>query len=270
MNLIVAVIQMNSNKNWEINLDKIINKCLIAKNNGADFISLPENAFQMPILQDFYIETEDKHPAIEQLSNIAKKLKIWIHLGSLAILNSNGHIFNRSYIFDNEGTVVGTYDKINLFNARVEDENHYNESAVFTPGNKIEFTNSPWGNLGLSICYDIRFPIIYNRLAAKECKIIFIPAAFTYFTGKAHWNILLRARAIETQCFIVAAAQCGIHNGLKKTYGHSSIVDPWGNVIACTGNREDIIYGTINMIEIENVKNKISINFDNIFQQLKL
>lgn len=264
MNLIVAVIQMNSNKDWKINLDKIINKCLIAKNNGADLISLPENAFQMPILYDFYTEVEDKHPAIKQLSNLAKKLKIWIHLGSLAILDSSGHIFNRSYVFDNKGAVVGRYDKINLFNAMIGDKSHYKESLVFTPGNKIEFINSPWGNLGLSICYDIRFPIIYNRLAARKCKIIFIPAAFTYFTGKAHWNILIRSRAIETQCFIVAAAQCGIHNGIKRTYGHSSVVGPWGNFIARTRNKEDIIYATINTTEIEKVKNKISINFNDI------
>jgi predicted amidohydrolase len=171
-------------------------------------------------------------------------------LGSLAIKAGPGKVTNRSYLVDAAGEIAARYDKLHLFDVDLADGERYRESAAVAPGSNAVVAPTPWATLGLSICYDLRFPYLYRALAQAGAQILTVPAAFARTTGQAHWHVLLRARAIETGCYVLAPCQCGTHGGGRPTYGHSLIVDPWGRILADGGDEPGIVTATLDLAEV--------------------
>lgn len=188
----------------------------------------------------------------------AARNRIWLHIGSLAVLTDNGKLANRSYIIDREGVIRGTYDKLHLFDVDLPTGESWRESNVYSAGSGVVLVNgTPVGKLGLTICYDLRFPGLFARLAESDADVIAVPAAFTVPTGKAHWHVLLRARAIEAGLFVVAAAQVGRHEDGRETYGHSLVVDPWGDVLLDMGEQSGVGFADIDLKRIPDVRSRI-------------
>ncbi len=266
----IACIQLNSSDNVDSNL-KVINSYIKkAAKLGAKIIALPENCLFMkaPGVKFETLQLKKIEEAISNLSLIAKKNNIWLLIGStLAKSKKMGKFYNRSYLINNKGKVVTSYDKIHLFDVKLSKNESYLESNNITPGNKAVTIKTPLGILGLSICYDLRFPQLYRILAKSGAEIIFVPAAFTRKTGEAHWLILLKARAIENGCYIIAPAQTGLHPGGRATYGHSLIIDPWGEIIADGGNNPGIILAEINIEKVNKIRQIMpSLGHDRLFR----
>ena len=177
--------------------------------------------------------------------------------GSLAVRLPDGRVANRSVLFDKEGRVAARYDKIHLFDVDLGNGESYRESATIAPGDRAVIAKTPWGPIGLTVCYDLRFPHLYRTLAQRGANFIAIPAAFTRTTGQAHWHVLQRARAIETGCYVFAPGQCGTHAEDRQTYGHSLIVDPWGAVLADGGEQVGIITARIDPAQVAAARRKI-------------
>jgi predicted amidohydrolase len=174
----------------------------------------------------------EDNPAIAEVAAIARKHGLFLHLGSLAVALPDGRFANRSVLFGPDGAIIETYDKIHLFDATLPGLRDYRESATYAGGDRAVVSDAPGFRLGFTICYDVRFPALHRALAEAGAEVLAVPAAFTKPTGEAHWHVLLRARAIETGCFVLAAAQSGSHENGRQTYGHSMIIDPWGKVLA--------------------------------------
>ena len=219
-----------------------------AADAGADLVSLPECAALIePDRAAFRrkVVAEEKHPALGAFVSLARELGIWIHVGSLAVRCGDDGIANRTYLIDGRGCVITRYDKIHMFDVDLANGETFRESDSYRPGTRAVFADLPWGRLGLTICYDVRFPALYGHLARCGALFIAVPSAFTRRTGSVHWEILLRARAIETGSWIFAAAQCGSHGGGRESYGHSLIVDPWGQVVADGGEDVGVVVADI-------------------------
>ena len=262
----VACIQMNSQDSLQKNILFAKKKIYYASKKGAKLILLPENCFLISentkkLIENTY--SEIMHPGINEIKKIAKNKKLFIIIGSVNIKEKR-NIYNRSILIDNKGKIKGRYNKIHLFSANLPNKEFYDEKKVFTPGKKLCLANLPWGKIGMTICYDLRFPNLYRKLAKKGAFFISIPSSFTKFTGKLHWHTLLKARAIETGCYIFAPAQFGSHPGKKKTFGHSLIVDPWGKIIKEAKNNQTVIISEINTKTVEVFRKSIpSINLEN-------
>ena len=197
-------------------------------------------------------------PVLKMAKDFAKKNKVNINLGSLVLrIKNKTKLVNRSFFINNYGVIKKTYDKIHMFDVKINNKERYQESSLFNAGNKIIFTKINNIKLGMTICYDLRFPNLYRQLAKKDCSIILVPAAFTRPTGKDHWEILNRSRAIENNVFILATGMCGNHHMQRKTYGYSLIVDPWGKIVNNTKNRPSILNSTINISEVKKIRKKI-------------
>ena len=187
------------------------------------------------------IVAEEDDPVLSAAREEAARTGLWIHLGSLAIRGgSDGRFLNRGYVIDATGAIRARYDKIHLFDVDLPDGGRWRESEAYQPGARAVVVETPWGRLGLSICYDLRFPDLYRALSDAGATMLAVPAAFTVPTGKAHWHILLRARAIEAGAFVVAAAQTGTHADGRETYGHSLVIDPWGEIVADLGDERGV------------------------------
>ncbi len=229
----VVCFQTNSSDIPQENID-MLEKLFSFQQNKIDLICLPEC---VSIFTDSkrtindYIKNSHKL-FIEFIKSKAKKLKTYILIGSFPYLKKNKKFYNRSILIDRSGEEICYYDKINLFDVSLGNNESYFESRHYDPGNKIKLVDLPWGKLGMSICYDLRFPSLYKKLAKKGSIFFSIPAAFTHTTGKSHWHALIRTRAIENGCYVFAAAQCGKHKNGRRTFGHSLIVDPWGNIVS--------------------------------------
>jgi predicted amidohydrolase len=218
----------------EVNLSFIESQVSSLVSRGAQWIVTPENAIVFGTKQDYHAHAEflGQGPVQKTLSDIARKYSVWLVAGSFPIRTHYG-VTTTMLIYNNHGELAASYDKLHMFDVDVEDNHRrYRESEIFQPGDQIQVVSTPFGELGLSICYDIRFPHLYSALRNSGAQIILVPAAFTAVTGRAHWEVLLRARAIETQCWIVAVNQGGIHPGGRETWGHSMVIDPWGNIVA--------------------------------------
>jgi len=206
---------------------------------GAKLIFTPEMSGRLDrdrIRLTASLYTADTDPVLAAAGAASARHKVWVQLGSLALAGgSEGRLLNRGFLLNASGDVAAKYDKIHLFDSNLPNGERYRESSSYAPGDRAVVAASPWGGLGLSICYDVRFPALYEALANAGAQIIAVPAAFTRPTGRAHWHVLLRARAIETGCFIVAAAQTGEHEDGRATYGHSLVVSPWGEVLLDMG-----------------------------------
>jgi predicted amidohydrolase len=260
MILRVACIQPNAKPDLATNLDEIERWIRAARTDGAQFIATPENTSGIYANRAALIGSalsEEDHPAIARFAQMARETGAWILIGSLSILLDSGKLANRSFLFSPSGAVVARYDKIHMFDADPTDGQAYRESATFEPGRAAVVAETPFGSLGLSICYDVRFPALYNALAQGGASMITVPAAFTVPTGTAHWHVLLRARAIETGTFIVAPGQTGEHAGGRLTYGHSLIVSPWGEILADGGTAEGFVAADCDMDDVAKARRMI-------------
>jgi predicted amidohydrolase len=221
---------------------------------GADYVQTPEvsNMMQLNRTELFkHLATEDDDASLKAYRALAAELKIHLHVGSLALLATPERAANRSFLIGPDGHVLASYDKIHMFDIDLPNGETYRESANYQPGETAVISDLPWGRIGLTICYDVRFPALYRALAETGASFLAIPAAFTQKTGEAHWHTLLRARAIENGCFVFAAAQGGVHENKRATYGHSLIIDPWGKVLAeATGNEPGVIMARIDPVKV--------------------
>ncbi len=241
MSLKTAVINLRSGPDIKANLAMAESWIRKAAGAGGKFIVTPENTLimqQSPKQLFAAISDEANTQAIGFFADLAKNLSIYLLIGSMAIKLSKDKAANRSYLFGPNGDIMARYDKMHMFDVRINENETWQESANFTAGTKPVITDIDDFKLGLSICYDLRFANLYKYYALKGANILSIPAAFTQITGKAHWQVLLQARAIETSSYVVAAAQGGEHFGGRKTWGHSMIIDPWGDIIAHIDNDE--------------------------------
>jgi predicted amidohydrolase len=201
---------------------------------------------------------EDEDRVLRACRDAARQKGIWVHLGSLAIRVADGKVANRGFVIDDEGVVRTRYDKIHLFDVDLPTGESWRESAVYAGGREaVVIDGTPVGRLGLTICYDLRFPAIFERLSEAGADLIAVPAAFTVPTGRAHWQVLLRARAIEAGLFVVAAAQCGAHQDGRSTYGHSLVVDPWGEVMLDMGEGNGIAFADVDLGRIAEVRGRV-------------
>jgi predicted amidohydrolase len=224
-----------------------------AHGKGAQFVSLPENSFYMNEPGKGAPPDAQKNIALSQ--KLARELKLWILIGSVSLPSSEGKCWNRSLLIDANGDIAARYDKIHLFDVTLKDGETYKESNRIEGGSEAVTAHTPWGRLGMSICYDVRFPHLYRTLAQSGADFLSVPAAFTYTTGTAHWHSLLRARAIENGTFVFAPAQCGMHPGKRRTYGHSVIINPWGEIIAeASEDKPGIITASIDTGEIQKAR----------------
>jgi predicted amidohydrolase len=256
----VACIQTNSAREIADNLAPVADLVRRARDDGADLILMPENVSMIepvPHLAQAKAETEDAHPALAAFRALAIETGAWLLIGSLAIRGDSGKIANRSFLIDQAGGIVARYDKIHLFDVDLGNGESYRESATLEPGREPVMAETPWGRLGLSICYDLRFPRLYRHLAKSGADYLAVPAAFTETTGRAHWHVLIRARAIENGAFVFAPAQCGTHAEGRRTYGHSLIVNPWGEVLADGGDAVGFVAADIDPTEAADARRRI-------------
>ena len=231
----VALIQMRSGRSPTANLDAAAKLIGEAKAGGADYVQTPEMTNILEARRDALmtaIKPQHEDPSLAAFRDLARQHRLWLHIGSLALKTSPDRAVNRGFLIDQQGEIAAHYDKIHMFDVDLPNGETYRESRTYTPGEDAVTANLPWGRLGLTICYDLRFPALYRALAETGSIFLAIPSAFTKQTGEAHWHVLNRARAIENGCFVFAAAQGGSHENGRDTFGHSLIVDPWGRVLA--------------------------------------
>jgi len=256
----IACVQMSAGPDVGPNLDAAEAMIRKAAAEGAQFVLTPENTSIIePNRAKNYEKAfaEDSHPGLPRFSALARQLKIWLLVGSMPIRVDGERLANRSFLIDDRGQIAARYDKIHLFDVDLPNGETYRESERIRPGAQAVIAPTPWGPLGMTVCYDLRFPHLYRDLAKAGAAMISIPAAFTVPTGKAHWHVLLRARAIETGAFVLAPAQCGEHAGGRKTYGHSLIVAPWGEIVAEAGDEPGIITSEIDFTAVENARAQV-------------
>src|SRR5690606_38552138 len=269
-----GLVQMCTGRDVARNLDELSRLVREAAAAGANYVQTPEVSVLMERDRArLFVETrpEEGNPAIAHCQALARELGIWLHLGSMGVLVKPDKIANRSYLFTPEGRIAARYDKIHMFDVELPGGESYRESRNFEPGSKAVLADLPWGILGMTICYDMRFPALYRALAKAGAQMIAVPSAFTVPTGQAHWHALLRARAIETQCFILAAAQAGTHESGRVTYGHSIIISPWGEVLAeADGAQPSVILADIDLEAVEEARRRVpSLQHDRPFEVVK-
>jgi predicted amidohydrolase len=255
-----AVIQMRVGLNAAANIDAAARMIGEAKTAGADYVLTPEMTNILAARREQLFSTiveEDADASLATLRELARKLGIYVHVGSLAIKISPDRAANRAFLIDPKGNIVARYDKIHMFDVDLANGESYRESNNFRPGEIAVLTDLPWGRLGMTICYDLRFPALYRALAEAGASFLAVPAAFTKQTGEAHWHVLLRARAIENGCFVLAAAQGGTHENGRATYGHSIVIDPWGKVLAEGDTEPGVVMAEIDPAAVVAARAKI-------------
>lgn len=263
----VGLVQMCSTVSVERNIQISSDLIRQAAAQGAELIALPEvvNLMQMDKSESRKVarfEAED--PSVAAYRALAKELGVWLHAGSLMIrLEEEERFANRAFLIDPQGNVHARYDKIHMFDVDLANGESYRESNGFRPGDHATLTDTPWGGYGMAVCYDVRFAHLFRDLAKAGARILAVPAAFTRTTGKAHWHTLLRARAIENGCFVIAPAQCGDHEDGRQTFGHSLIIDPWGEVLADGGEDPGVILAELDLDRVDQVRAMVpSLNND--------
>jgi predicted amidohydrolase len=255
----VAAIQMNSTPNIRDNLAQARHLLDEALKHDPNIVAFPEN---MTLLTNdsalIKSSAENLHgPVVSTLREWAAEHDIWLLAGSLPIKAPGGKIYNSSIFFSPEGEIHARYDKIHLFDVDVEGDQKYLESKNVKAGTQVVSTETPWGTLGLSICYDIRFPELYRKLASQGAHCMFIPAAFTAVTGAAHWDILTRARAVENQCYVVAPGQTGSPHPGRECYGHTRIVDAWGRIVAERPAGIGVVWADLNYLDMDQIRGRL-------------
>jgi predicted amidohydrolase len=256
----VGLVQMRSGCAPQANLDAATKLIGEAKDAGADYILTPEmtNIMEVNRARLFAaIVDEDSDHCLVVFRELARTLGIYLHIGSLAVKVSPDKAANRSFLINSQGEIAARYDKIHMFDVDLANGESYRESQNFRSGEIAVVTDLPWGRLGLTVCYDLRFPSLYRALAEAGASFLAVPSAFTRQTGEAHWHVLLRARAIENGSYVLAAAQGGKHENGRETFGHSLIVDPWGRVLAEGGTEPGVIIADIDPAEVAAARARI-------------
>jgi len=257
----IALFQSSTGIDPEANARSLEEAIAEAAAGGAEILFTPEMSGLLDrdsgrAAKNLRQEEEDE--VLERCREAARRHRIWVHIGSLAVLVDEGKVANRGFVIDREGEVRARYDKLHLFDVDLPTGESWRESNVYSAGKGVVLVNgTPVGRLGLTICYDLRFPGLFARLAEADADVIAVPAAFTVPTGKAHWHILLRARAIEAGLFVVAAAQVGRHEDGRQTFGHSLVVDPWGEVLLDMGEKRGVGFADIDLKRISDVRSRI-------------
>ena len=237
----IALLQMTSGIDPDANARTIVEAVQTAGAGGAAMLFTPEMSGLLDRDRDRaapHVVAEADNPVLAAVRAAAIDYGLWVALGSLAVARGDGRWANRSFVIDASGEIVARYDKIHMFDVQLATGESWKESAAYAPGERVVTAETPAGRLGLTVCYDIRFPALFEELGQQSCDIIAIPAAFTVPTGKAHWHLLQRTRAIEASAYVVSAAQVGEHEDGRRTYGHSLVVDPWGDVVLDMGGEE--------------------------------
>ncbi len=256
----VGLIQMRSGLEPQANVAAAVAGIEEAKAAGADYVLTPEMTNLMEVKRERLmaaIVDEAIDPSLAALREVARRLSLFVHIGSLAVKGPSDKAANRSFLIDRGGEIVARYDKIHMFDVDLANGESYRESHSYRPGDMAVAADLPWGRIGVTICYDLRFPALYRALAEAGASFFSIPAAFTRQTGEAHWHTLIRARAIENGCFVFAAAQAGKHENGRETFGHSLIVDPWGRILAEGGGEPGVIVADVDPAEVTAARARI-------------
>lgn len=259
----VALAQLNGAPDCATNLETLAAMARAAAADGAQLFATPEMSDRMGLEREEQLRlsaAEADHPARPAITALARETGLWILLGSIAVRHGAGGtapLANRSLLIRPDGGIAARYDKIHMFDVDVGDGRAYRESATFRPGGQAVVAETPWGGLGMTICYDLRFPALHRRLAQAGARILAVPSAFTAVTGAAHWHVLLRARAIETGCFVIAPAQTGRHINGRETYGHALIVAPWGEVLADGGAAPGAVAADLDLAAVDAARARI-------------
>ena len=257
----IALFQSQTGIDPGANARSMVDAIREAADGGAEMLFTPEMSGLLDrdsqrARKNLRIEEEDA--VLAACREAAKSHNIWLHIGSLAVLVDDGKVANRGFVIDREGQIRTRYDKIHLFDVDLPTGESWRESATYSAGKGVALVNgTPVGKLGLTICYDLRFPTLFARLAEADADVIAVPAAFTVPTGRAHWHVLLRARAIEAGLFVVAAAQVGRHEDGRQTFGHSLVIDPWGEVLLDMGEELGVQFADIDLSRISDVRSRI-------------
>lgn len=257
----IALLQMTSGIDPERNRAILCDAVADAGAGGAAMLFTPEMSGLIDSNRERarpHILPEEGHPLLEAVCNAAREAGIWVHLGSIAV-SAGDRWANRAFVIDASGNVRARYDKLHLFDVDLPTGESWRESAAYVPGEGAVVADTPVGPLGLSICYDIRFPSLFQALSKAGARVLAVPAAFTVPTGEAHWHTLLRARAIENACFVVAAAQSGTHQDGRKTYGHSLVIDPWGRIVLDMEDKVGIGFADLDLASVDDVRSRIPV-----------
>jgi predicted amidohydrolase len=265
----IACLQTNTGNDYDANLETLVRMTREAAAGGARFVLAHEYALMMDgsgrVMRERAF-AEDGAPALAALASLARELGIWFLAGSLTVKSDDGRICNRSILISDAGVSVAAYDKIHMFDATLPSGKVIRESSAYHPGERAVVADTPWGKVGLTVCYDLRFPQLYRALAQRGATILTIPSSFQRETGRAHWHTLVRARAIENAAFVIAPAMCGEHPGERQTYGHSLVVDPWGEVIADGGEAPGVVYADLDLAKVTKVRGMLpSLTHDRAF-----
>ncbi len=257
----IALFQARTGIDPEANARALVAAVEAAAGGGAAILFTPEMSGLLDrdrARAEAHLHAEAADPVLASVRAAAARAGIWVHLGSLAIRDPEaGKLHNRAYLIDGKGDIRATYDKLHLFDVDLATGESWRESASYAPGGRAVVADTPAGPLGLSICYDLRFPDLYRSLTDAGAELLAIPAAFTVPTGQAHWHVLMRARAIEAGAYVVAAAQSGRHEDGRETYGHSLVVGPWGEILLDMGEGEGVGFADIDLAEVEAVRARL-------------
>jgi deaminated glutathione amidase len=256
-----ACIQLTAGREVEPNIRAASDLVRRARDAGADLIMTPEVSDMIEpkrALREAKARAESAHPMLAAFRDLARETGAYLLLGSIVVrTEGDGRLANRSFLIAPDGNILARYDKIHMFDVDLADGESYRESRNYRPGELAVLADLPWGRLGLTVCYDLRFPALYRALAEAGATMLAIPSAFTKQTGEAHWHVLMRSRAIENGSFVFAAAQGGKHENSRETYGHSLVVDPWGRIIAEGGTEPGIVMAEINLAEVAKARSRI-------------
>jgi predicted amidohydrolase len=264
-----GLVQMRTGRTIETNVRDATALIREAAAGGANYIQTPEVTTQIErdrAKQMVETRPEEGNPSLAHFRTLARELKVWLHIGSMAVAIGNSQLANRAFLISPTGAIAARYDKIHMFDVQLPNGETYRESKLFRPGTEAVVADLPWCKLGITICYDLRFPYLYRALAHAGAQVLAIPAAFTKPTGKAHWHTLMRARAIETGCYVIAAAQGGMHENGRETFGHSLVVAPWGEIIAEAGVEPGVIFADIDLGKVAEARGQVpSLEHDRTF-----
>ena len=260
----IALYQAQSGIDPAANAERLVEAVRESAAGGAAMLFTPEMSGMLDRDRERALgraRSEDGDEVLAAVRKAAAEAGIWVHLGSLALKGENGKLVNRAFVIDDFGEIRSRYDKIHLFDVDLPTGESWRESAMYEAGRgAVVVPNTPVGKLGLTICYDLRFPELFQRLSEAGADLIAVPAAFTVPTGQAHWQVLLRARAIEAELFVVAAAQAGKHEDGRETYGHSLVADPWGELLLEMGKEPGLAFADIDLARIADVRSRIPVH----------
>lgn len=256
----VAILQMNAGIDTAANTRTMVGAIKEARAAGCDMLFTPEMSNLLDSdrrRSEAHLHSEGEDPTLAAVRSAARKAGLWVHLGSFALRGESGMRLNRGFLIDDRGDIRARYDKLHLFDVDLATGESWRESSVYARGERAVAADTPWGRLGLTICYDMRFPDLYRALTGAGASILAIPAAFTVPTGRAHWHVLLRARAIEAGVFVIAAAQAGRHEDGRETFGHSLVVDPWGEVLLDMGEAPGLGFVEIDLAQVDTIRARV-------------